>query len=100
MRGIVVVALVVLAACGGGRWVEAQRIKGPDGTRNWLLVRCRIYTDCIEHASKACRFGYDITNEYKEGRASGDMLVHCLPRGAPPTVKASPRADESEAGAQ
>lgn len=79
-RFVLAMTIVLVAACGPGRYLIAKRVTGPDGTRDFAIVECRIRADCLTHIADRCIHGYDIIND--DGRASNaTMLVRCPERG-------------------
>lgn len=67
---------VALGGCGPGRYYTSKVVVGPDGTRNHVVIECRLRVDCLVLAGKACRHGYVFEND--DGRAThSTIMVGC-----------------------
>lgn len=78
MRAVLPLVLV-LAACGPGRYWERQPVRGPDGSNQWYSIRCGVRVDCLHLIGETCDYGYDIQQDTGKARHTV-MLVHCHPR--------------------
>jgi hypothetical protein len=95
-RTVLLTGLVLCgASCGPGRWWGDRIVRGPDGTRNWLLIECRFIEDCIALAGRDCLYGYAIEHETQH-RKDNSMLVHCLPQRKVTNRQPTPTPASSE----
>jgi hypothetical protein len=110
MQGVrvYVVGLVALTACGGPS-VTSTRIRGPDGTDNWVAITCPgSQMACYARAGEVCPAGYEqASSSLARGNVSGgvassssahafdgEMLIRC--RGTPvvPVAPVAPHRRE------